>query len=486
MTQYNPFIPVILSGGTGSRLWPISRESHPKPFIKLPDGYTLLQKTFLRAIHLPDVHDIITLTNKEYYLKTKADYEKYLTANHHITLSYLLEPYARNTAPAICLAALKVLAMYGPDAIMLVLPADHLIENLEVFIADCKRAFAIAKENAIVTFGVKPTYPETGYGYIEYHREQASHPGCYRVKRFVEKPGLQLAKKYSQSEKYLWNTGMFCFKAGVFLQELKKHANALLACGKACLAQTEKTNKSKQIYLLDKESYAGFDHISIDYALMEKSTEIAVITSRFDWQDIGSWEAYKKLYAADQNGNTILGNAILIDSQDNLIHSEGRMVASIGINNLAVIDTPDALLITHRNLSQEVKQVVAHLKKTAHESYLHPRTVIRPWGSYTVLEEGPAYKIKRIVVKPRASLSLQLHEHRSEHWVVVEGEANVTNGGEIYQLHVNESTFVPMKTPHRLSNTTDKNLIIIEVQTGAYLGEDDIKRLDDTYGREVV
>jgi len=474
-------IPVILSGGTGSRLWPVSREAHPKPFMRLPDGETLLQKTFLRAMRFSRSPEVMTITNREYYLKSKADYKAVLT--EPITTSFLLEPFGRNTAPAITLAALKALANYGPEAILLVLPADHLIENTDAFDKQCAKAITLAKDNRMVTFGIMPTAPETGFGYIEFGDLYPAHTDCHQVRRFVEKPDAALANTLFQSSQYLWNAGMFCFKAGVLINELNHHAPQILQAARQCWEKSRAHPTDPYAFEFDPVSFAEQPDISIDYALMEKSQEIAVIACQFGWQDIGSWEAYKKLHPADSNGNTVLGDAILIDSQNNFIHSESRMVASIGVQNLAIIDTPDALLITHRDRTQDVKQVVQTLKEKAHQSYLMHRTVIRPWGSYTVLEEGHGFKIKRIVVKPEASLSLQMHHHRSEHWVVVEGTAQVLNGKQTILLNTNESTFVPVGTPHRLSNPGKTDLVIIEVQTGQYLGEDDIVRFEDTYGR---
>jgi mannose-1-phosphate guanylyltransferase len=475
MTERTHLIPVILSGGTGSRLWPVSRESHPKPFITLPDGQSLLQKTFSRACQFKNAPEIITITNKEYYLKSKAEYEK-----RNDTLPpqfFLLEPVARNTAPAIALAALKAVESLGPDTLLLILPADHLVNDVETFMHYAEKAQELAKAGHLVTFGIKPTSPETGFGYIECLKNS------YQVRRFIEKPDLETAKSYLASGNFLWNSGMFCFKASAILQQFELLAPELLSAAKTCWQATKTNTHHPHVIEFDHDTFAKLPDISIDYAIMEKSDAIAVITCDFTWQDIGTWEAYKKLFASDQNGNTVLGDAILIDSKNNFIHSEGRMVTSIGIQNLAIIDTPDAVLISDLHRTQDVKKIVQTLKKNAHESYLTHRTVIRPWGSYTVLEEGPAFKIKRIVVKPEASLSLQQHQHRSEHWVVVKGTAKVIIDKKEYLLQTNESTFVPMGTPHRLSNTTQSDLIIIEVQTGLYLGEDDILRLEDTYGR---
>lgn len=468
------FVPVILSGGAGTRLWPVSREALPKPFIKLPDGESLLLKTLKRAIALPDVAAVLTVTNRDHYFLTR---DEFGLAADTPPLDFLLEPFGRNTAPAIAAAALHIAERFGADATLLVLPADHLVGDQAAFAAAVARARKLAATGWLVTFGIRPTAAETGFGYIE-----AGEPleGSFKVARFVEKPCLDKAQAYLAAGNYTWNAGMFCFTAGAMVEALRIHAPRLLEAVEQTIAATD---FGKQPPVLAAELFKQAPDISIDYAVMEKSDRVAVVPAQFDWSDIGSWNALAELTPPDGQGNRIAGEAVLVDARNCYLQGQDRVIAAVGVDDLLVIDTADALLVAHRDRAQDVKTVVQQLKLTAHDSVRHHRTVHRPWGSYTVLEEGPRFKIKRIVVKPGASLSLQMHHHRSEHWVVISGMARIVNGERETFVRTDESTYIPSGTPHRLSNPGKIDCVIIEVQTGDYVGEDDIVRLEDNYGR---
>lgn len=467
-------IPVILSGGVGARLWPVSRELHPKPFMRLADGQSLLQKAFARAAGLPDVANILTVTNRELYFKTE---DEYRTVNPAAApTSYILEPFGRNTAPAIALAALVVAEMHGENALMLVLAADHLISKHDAFAQAVAQAAKLADEGFLVTFGISPGAPETGYGYIEADGGMA--------KRFVEKPTLEKAQAYLASGNYLWNAGIFCFRADTLLAEMRIHAPEVLAAASASLVISDRTNKRNSIQIeLNADSFRRAPDISIDYALMERSSKVAVVGCDIGWSDIGSWSAISDLVEVDEHGNGVIGDVLLHDSSNCYVQSYDRVVSAVGVSNLIIIDTTDALLVVDRSRVQDVKQVVAELKARAHDAYKMHRMMHRPWGTYTVIEEGARFKIKRIEVKPGASLSLQMHYHRSEHWIVVSGVAKVVNGERNFMVGTNESTFIPAGHRHRLENPGVVNLVMIEVQSGEYLGEDDIVRFEDHYGR---
>ncbi|MDH1055957.1 mannose-1-phosphate guanylyltransferase/mannose-6-phosphate isomerase [Aquipseudomonas alcaligenes] len=474
-------IPVILSGGAGTRLWPVSREGQPKPFMTLPDGQSLLYKTYNRAASLlGHSGEIVTVTNRDYYFQSKDHFQAARLAQRG---HFILEPSGRNTAPAIALAALALRAMHGDGVVMVVMPADHLIRDMEAFGRTVKRAVALAEAGYLVTFGVVPTAPETGFGYIE-SGEQLDDCGGAMVRRFVEKPDLDTAVHFLQSENYLWNSGMFCFSVGILLSEMELHAPELLSGAIACFEASQVSEAGGMLQReLSSEYFGSLADISIDYALMERSNRVAVLPADFDWSDIGSWSALSSLVEPDGESNRAAGQAIFIDTQRTYVQSEGRLVAAVGVSDLIVVDTADAILIAHADRAQDVRKVVKQLKDSEHESYRVHRTVARPWGAYTILEEGPRFKIKRIVVRPGAALSLQMHHHRSEHWIVVCGTAKVTNGESVCLISSNESTFIPAGHKHRLENPGRIDLVMIEVQSGEYLGEDDIVRFEDVYGR---
>ncbi|MVW79408.1 mannose-1-phosphate guanylyltransferase/mannose-6-phosphate isomerase [Bordetella sp. 02P26C-1] len=470
-------ISVVLSGGAGTRLWPVSREGYPKPFMKLADGESLLLKTYRRAATVGS-SEILTVTNRDYYFMSK---DEMALAQLDVSSRFLLEPAGRNTAPAVAMAARLVAERHGPDALMLVLPADHLVQDQASFAQAVSRAQRLAEQGKLVTFGIIPTGPETGFGYIETGADLGEGK---QVVRFVEKPSLDKAREYVDSGRFVWNSGMFCFKAGVILQELAAHAAdvdaATSVCWNAALAQAD---KSLAMVEIPANEFAAVPDISIDYAVMERSANVAAVPGDFGWSDIGSWSAVRDLTAPDADQNRAAGNAMFVDSRNVYVQSADRLVAAVGVEDLLVIDTADAVLVAHPDKAQEVKQVVKRLKDQGHEAYRVHRTVTRPWGTYTVLEEGPRFKIKRIEVKPGASLSLQMHHHRSEHWIVVCGMARVINGDRELLVGANESTYIPAGHKHRLENPGVLDLVMIEVQSGEYLGEDDIVRFADIYGR---
>ncbi|CAM4211320.1 mannose-1-phosphate guanylyltransferase/mannose-6-phosphate isomerase [Bordetella muralis] len=470
-------ISVVLSGGAGTRLWPVSREGYPKPFMKLADGESLLLKTYRRAAAV-GASDILTVTNRDYYFMSK---DEIALADLDMSAHFLLEPAGRNTAPAVAMAAQMVAELHGPDALMLVLPADHLVQDQAAFAQAVAKARSLALQDKLVTFGIIPTGPETGFGYIETGADVGDGK---QVVRFVEKPSLDKAREYVDSGRFVWNSGMFCFKAGVILQELAAHASDVDTATRACWAATCAAGGDRtKMAEIPAEAFAEVPDISIDYAVMERSSNVVVVPGDFGWSDIGSWVAVRDLTAPDGNNNRATGNAVFVNSHNVYAQGDDRLVAAVGVQDLLIIDTPDALLIAHPDRAQEVKQVVSHLKTQGHDAYKLHRTVKRPWGTYTVLEEGPRFKIKRIEVKPGASLSLQMHHHRSEHWIVVSGMARVVNGEQELLVGANESTYIPAGHKHRLENPGVLDLVMIEVQSGEYLGEDDIVRFADIYGR---
>ena len=471
-------IPVILSGGAGTRLWPVSRRAHPKPFMAMPDGETLLGKTLARALRVaPADAPVLTVTGRDYLYVTRDEYARVApaaAARHR----YLLEPAGRNTAPALLLAALYLEQEVGTDAVMLVLAADHLIRDVDAFAQAVAQAQALAEQDYLVTFGIAPTRPETGYGYIE---QGAALPGGgHEIERFVEKPDLETARDYLARGTFLWNSGMFCFRARTLLAVAAETCPDVLAAARACHAAIREQGPAIE---LPRDEFKAMPDISIDYAVMERASRRAVVPARFDWSDVGSWLAVGAESDADASGNRARGHSVFVGARDCYIHAEGRTVAAVGVSDLTIVETADAVLVAHRDSAQDVKQVVEALRRQSHHAAEHHMTVHRPWGSYTVLEDAEDCKVKRLVVKPGQVLSLQLHHRRSEHWTVVSGTAKVRVGEREFLLERNHSTYIPAETLHRLENPTDSDIALIEVQCGDYFGEDDIVRYEDRYGR---
>ena len=470
-------VPVILSGGSGTRLWPVSRRAHPKPFMRLLDGETMAEKTLRRALNVADGTPALTVTSRDFYFYTRDLYAN--VREDGAQFPFLLEPVGRNTAPAIAMAARMVAAEWGPEALMLVMPADHLIRDETRFRAAVDEARALAARGYLVTFGVYPTHPETGYGYIRKGDRIAGSAG-YDVAAFVEKPDAETAQRYLDSGDYDWNSGMFCFAAGAFLRAVEEFAPEVAACTAACFDGIDSAHQPIEI---PRELFARCPKISVDYAVMERAGNCAVVAGEFGWSDIGTWQAMSELYESDEAGNRILGKAVLIDSRDCFVQGEERVVAAVGVDRLVIVDTGDAVLVADRDSAQNVGAVVDRLTQLSHEAAVYHRTVHRPWGSFSVLEDADDCKVKRLVVKPGQVLSLQRHERRSEHWTVLSGAAKVRLGEREFMLQAGESTYVPAGTLHRLENSGDEEVHLIEIQTGDYFGEDDIVRFEDIYGR---
>ncbi len=457
-------INIILCGGSGTRLWPISRTLMPKQFVKLFADKSLFQLTVERNSKICDSQMIVS-NIEQYFLALDQLAELQQTNNQ-----YLLEPVARNTAPAIALACMALADEGNGDEMVLVTPSDHLIKNEAKYQKVLQQAQTLAQSDNLVTFGIAPTFAETGFGYIE--------ADDFDVLAFHEKPDLKTAEQYLEAGNYYWNSGMFMFKASVFLAELRAHS---LATYEATQTAFKNANKGEMIRV-NYHDMSNIPENSIDYAVMEKSDKVKVIPANIGWSDVGSFDALFNELPKDENNNTLNENHIAIDSKNNLIYGEERKIATIDIKDIIVVDTGDALLISKKGSSQKVKQVVAQVKKTTELHNIH-LTGHRPWGTYTVLEEAKGYKIKRIEVLPNKRLSLQSHQHRNEHWVVIKGRAEVVNADKILTLYENESTYIKAGDKHRLSNITNEVLIIIEVQVGGYMGEDDIERFKDDFQR---
>jgi mannose-1-phosphate guanylyltransferase / mannose-6-phosphate isomerase len=470
-------IPIVLSGGAGTRLWPVSRRMHPKPFMEVA-GKPLLAHALERAALIAD--EALIVTNQDHYFLTENLLKDTPKAPK---VSYLLEPKGRNTAPAIALAVRHIQQAHGDDAVCLVLAADHLISDDAAFEKAVTQAAEQAQEGNLVVFGIRPTGPETGYGYLEVAE---TDDGAQPLKSFVEKPERDTAEQYLAEGRYYWNSGMFCFSAGVMAENMATHASDIWAASEAAFAEAQEEGG---VTRFQEESFIAQPDISIDYAVMEKAEKIAMVPAGFGWSDVGSWDAVAGAHEADENGNSVVSadRVQFIDTRNTHIESTShteKAIAAVGVENLVIIDTPDALLIADRAKSQEVKLVVEALKASADAGLTElPATVHRPWGTYTTLKKEDGYQVKRITVAPGQKLSLQYHHKRAEHWVVTQGKAVVQVGDEEFETGPGEYRYIPLGEKHRLTNIGDTELVLFEVQVGDYLGEDDIVRLDDVYGR---
>lgn len=468
-------IPVILSGGSGTRLWPLSRKQRPKQFLPVVEEETLFQSTVLRLKGIDDLEAPLIVCNENHRFMVAEQLRQLELSNQGI----ILEPIGRNTAPAIALAAIQA-SRCDPEARLLILPADHVIQDNEAFRKAIAHANQIAYSEYLVTFGIVPTAAETGYGYIQAINNLPDTKDTMLIKKFVEKPDLATATKYLENGNYFWNSGMFMFRADVYLEALSKYQPDIL---QACEASMSKSKNDEDFIRINADEFSNSPDISIDYAVMEQTDKAAVVPLDAGWNDVGAWSAVWDIGTKDDAGNVVHGDAILHKSCDNLVHTEKGLVSLVGVNNLVVVNTQDATLVTHKDQVQNVKAIVEQLQKHKRpEADIH-REVNRPWGSYDSIDSGDRFQVKRITVKPGAKLSLQQHHHRAEHWIVVKGTAEVTCDSKTFLLTENQSTYIPLGATHRLTNPGKIPLELIEVQSGSYVGEDDIIRIEDQYGR---
>ncbi len=472
-------LPVILCGGSGSRLWPLSRTQYPKQFISLADSFSLLQNTVSR---FRAADSIYVICNQDH---------RFLVAEqlrgNQSKVEILLEPCGRNTAPAIALAALSALKNGKPDEVLLVLPSDHHVDNIPLFQEKVAEAEVLARQGSIVAFGVVPRSAETGYGYIKVKGAPANacDKSAFEIAKFVEKPELSLAEEYVSSGQYLWNSGIYACRADRYLELLKEFCPDIYS---SCLAAFEDASSDMDFIRIAEEPFAECPDISIDYAIMEPlcnqtDSSAVVIPLDLEWSDLGSWSALWDLKEKDHNANVVEGDVLLSNTRNSMILSQDRLIAAVGVDGLVIVDIPDALLVADKDQVQNVKGIVDQLKSANRDEYIKHREVYRPWGKYDLIGQGEGFQVKQITVNAGAKLSLQKHEHRAEHWVVVKGEATIQRGDQQYVISKNESTYIPLGEIHSLSNLQDEELVMIEVQSGDYLGEDDIVRFEDLYGR---
>ena len=457
-----------MAGGSGTRLWPLSRAAHPKQFLSLHGKNTMLQETVNRIDGL-NISSSITICNEEHRFFVAEQLREIGKLG-----SIILEPVGKNTAPAIALAAFHSVE---EDPLLLVLAADHVIQDNVAFEKSVSAAIPLAESGKLVTFGIVPMEPHTGYGYIKGGKEQDAG---FDVDKFVEKPSLELAQEYLSSGNFFWNSGMFMFKASSYLEELKQFRPDIYD---ACKVSLDKSESDLDFLRINKEKFEACPSESIDYAVMEKTTNAVVVPMAAGWSDIGSWSSLWDISKKDDNGNSSHGDVLLHDSNNSYIRSDEKLVAAVGVDDLVIVDTKDALMVAHRDAVQDAKLIAQQLKSKSRTEWELHREVYRPWGKYDSIDNGDRYQVKRITVKPGAKLSVQMHHHRAEHWIVVSGRAKVTNGGKTFFLSENESTYIPVGVIHSLENPEKTNLELIEVQSGSYLGEDDIVRFEDKYGR---
>ena len=473
MTQ---LVPVILSGGSGSRLWPLSRAQRPKQFLALTGDSSLFQQTLERVCdiegHQAQLSPIVVANTDHRFLVAEQCREMAIEP-----MSLILEPVARNTAPAIAVAAMAAMQR-ADDPVMLVLPSDHTFSDVAALHRAVGVGLLAAQSGSMVVFGITPTYPETGYGYVK--ARKADDHGVHAVEAFVEKPNLGLARSYIEQGGYYWNSGMFMFRASVYLQELTRHRPEMV---KACQGAWDESTIDLEFVRLNKEAFASSPSDSIDFAVMEKTNKAVVIPLDAGWSDVGAWSAVWQVQDRDTSGNAIKGDVLIESSTNSYVNAQSRMVAIVGMDNVVVVETSDAVLVMNKDKSQDVKKLVDQLKSSKRSEVDLHREVFRPWGSYDSIDHGKRFQVKRITVKPSAKLSVQMHHHRAEHWVVVSGTARVRVGDKTQLITENQSVYIPVGEVHSLENPGKVPLHLIEVQTGSYLGEDDIVRFEDLYGR---